>query len=124
MIENFRNDSEKAEQFFAQIAAFMVGPIELKKLSEENEVKIIDVRHRSDYEIGHIPMAISIPYEELENRLNELDKEDLHVVYCYNPYCNLGTKAALILAKNKFTVMQLCGGFKVWSEDFRFATSQ
>ncbi len=122
-MDNLRNDTEKAEKYFAKKLAYTVGPVELKELSEENEVKIIDVRSRADYEIGHIPMAISIPYDELENRLNELNKEDLHVVYCYNAYCHLGARAALILAKHQLPVMELCGGFKVWSEDFRFATT-
>lgn len=124
MIENLRNDSQKAEKFFSKILAFTLGPVELKELSEKNEVKIIDVRKRSDYEVGHIPMAISIPYEELETRLNELNREDLHVVYCYNPYCHLGARAAVLLAQNKFSVMELCGGFKVWDEDFRFTVAK
>ncbi|MCM1002822.1 MAG: rhodanese-like domain-containing protein [Candidatus Gastranaerophilales bacterium] len=122
-MDNLRNDTEKAEKYFAKKLAYTVGPVELKELSEENEVKIIDVRSRADYEVGHIPMAISIPYDELENRLNELNKEDLHVVYCYNAYCHLAAKAALMLAQHQLPVMELCGGFKVWSEDFRFATT-
>lgn len=122
-IRNIRNNTEKAECFFSKILAFSLGPIELKELSQENEVKIIDVRSRADYEVGHIPMAISIPFEEMPERLNELNKDELHVVYCYNPYCHLGAKAAYLLAKHQIPVMELCGGFKVWSEDFRFATT-
>ena len=32
---------------------------------------------RSDYEIGHIPGAISMPYEEIKDRMKELNKDDL-----------------------------------------------
>lgn len=124
MIEALRSDTEKAGKYFAKKLAFTLGPVELKELSEKDGVKIIDVRARADYEISHIPMAISIPYEEMENRLNELNKEDLHVVYCYNPYCHLGAKAAVLMAHHELPVMELCGGFKVWVEDFRFATAQ
>ena len=124
MIKNLRNDTEKAQKYFAKELAFTLGPVELKRLSEENEVKIIDVRLRSDYEVGHIPMAISMPYEEIENRINELNTEDLHVVYCYNPYCHLASKAAYMLAEKNIPVMELCGGFSVWSEDFRYAVVQ
>lgn len=122
-IKNLRNNPEKAEHFFAKKLAFSVGPVELKELSEKESIKIIDVRHRADYETAHIPMAISIPYEEMESRLNELNKDELHVVYCYNPYCHLGARAAHLLAKNQIPVMELCGGFKVWAEDFRFTTA-
>lgn len=121
-IQEMRSNSEKAEKFFSKKLAFTLGPVELKELSDEGKIKIIDVRHRADYEIGHIPLAISMPYEEIESRLNELNKDDLHVVYCYNNYCHLGARAALILARNTFSVMELSGGFKVWTEEFRFAT--
>ena len=40
-VENFRNDSEKAEKYFAKILAFSLGPVELKELSEKNEVKLL-----------------------------------------------------------------------------------
>lgn len=123
-IKEIRSNPEKAQCFFSKILAFTLGPVELKELSEENEVKIIDVRARADYEIGHIPMAISIPYEEMKERLDELQKDDLHVVYCYNNCCHLGAKAAYLLAKNNFSVMELTGGFKSWSEDFRFTTTK
>ena len=120
-IQEIRSNSEKAQCFFSKKLAFTLGPVELKELSEEKNIKIIDVRHQSDYEVGHIPQAISMPYEELENRLGELNKDDLHVIYCYNNYCHLGARAALLLARNSYSVMELSGGFKTWAEDFRFA---
>ncbi len=124
-ILNIRNNSEEAANYFSKKLAFTLGPIELKELSEEGKnIKIIDVRLNSDYQVGHIPEAISIPYEELPEKLKELNKEDLHVVYCYNNYCHLGARAAYMLAQNTFSVMELEGGFKTWAEDFRFAIVQ
>lgn len=120
-IQDIRSNPEKAECFFSKKLAFTLGPVELKELSEEKNIKIIDVRHQSDYEVGHIPQAISIPYEELKDRLSELNKDDLHVIYCYNNYCHLGARAALLLARNSYSVMELSGGFKTWAEEFRFA---
>lgn len=120
-IQNLRNNVEKAECYFSKRLAFTLGPVELKELQEKGNLRIIDVRKKSDYEVGHLPEAISIPYEELENRLNELNKEELHVVYCYNNYCHLGSRAALLLARNDYSVMELSGGFKTWAEEFHFA---
>lgn len=119
-IQEIRSNPEKGECFFSKILAFSLGPVELKELSEEEHVKIIDVRKRSDYEVGHIPQAISIPYEELKDKMSELNKDDLHVIYCYNAFCHLGARAAFLLAQNKYSVMELCGGFKTWAEEFRF----
>ena len=123
-IQNNRNNTEKAECYFSKKLAFTLGPVELKELAEEKNIKIIDVRLKSDYEVGHIPQAVSMPYEELESRLNELNKDDLHVVYCYNNYCHLGARASLLLARNTYSVMELSGGFKTWAEEFHFAVVQ
>lgn len=123
-IQEIRDNTEKAECYFSKKLAFTLGPVELKELSEERNVKILDVRLEADYQIGHIPGAISMPYEEIAVRINELNKDDLHIVYCYNNYCHLGARAAYLLAKNTIPVMELSGGFKTWAEEFRFAVVQ
>lgn len=122
-VQNVRNNPEKAQCFFSKILAFTLDPIELKEIGDKQNIKIIDVRKHADFEIGHIPQAISIPFEELSEKINELNKDDLHIIYCYNIYCHLGAKAAYLLAQNGFSVMELCGGFKAWAEDFRFSVS-
>ena len=120
-VKRIRNSKEKAENYFAKKLAFSLGPVELKGLSEEGKVIIIDVRNKSDYNQGHLPQAMSIPYDEIENRLEELNRENLHVVYCYNPYCHLGARAALLLAQEGYPVMELDGGYNTWAEEFHFA---
>ena len=91
---------------------------------DEGNVNVIDVRNPEDYEISHIPGAISIPKDEISNNLEKLSKDKVNVVYCYNQQCLLGALAALILADYDYPVMLLEGGFKTWTEDFRFATVQ
>ncbi len=118
-------DSDKAEKFFTKLMAYTLGPAELKaKLEDGCNVKIIDVRENSDYVEGHIPGAISIPRAQLDNKLEDLSKEDVHIVYCYNHQCHLATCACRLLASKGYPCMHLDGGFKVWSEDFHYATSK
>lgn len=119
-IDKIRRDNEAATDFFAEKLAFTLGPVELQHMLEENKVKLIDVRRKEDYDESHIPQAVSIPKDELKNRLAELSKDDVHVVYCYNQQCHLGAAAALSLAKNGYPVMELEGGFQVWKDDFGF----
>lgn len=119
-IDKIRRDSEAATDFFAEKLAFTLGPVELQKMLEDKKVKLIDVRAKEVFDEGHIPEAISIPKEELKDRLGELSKEDVHVLYCYNAQCHLAAAAALTLAKNGYPVMELDGGFKVWTHDFKF----
>jgi 3-mercaptopyruvate sulfurtransferase SseA len=42
----------------------------------------VDVRSARAYQAGHITGALSIPLEEMESRLGELDKTEWIVTYC------------------------------------------
>lgn len=119
-IDKIRFDQEAAVDFFAEKLAFTLGPVELQHMLQENKVKLVDVRRKEDYDESHIPQAISIPKDELKERLSELSQDDVHVVYCYNQQCHLGAAAALILAKHGYPVMELDGGFDVWQNGFGF----
>ena len=75
---------------------------------------ILDVREQAEFAFGHIEGAKSIPMGELENRLNELDKEqEVYVI------CRTGKRsdlAAQTLAKNGFTnVYNVLPGMTSWT---------
>ena len=123
-LEKLRYDTDKAEDFFTQMMAFTLGPVELKEMLSNGHVKVLDVRDHADYTQGHIPGAISIPRNCMEERLDELSKDDLYVVYCYNQQCHLGMCACRFLASKGYLSMHLDGGYKVWNEDFQFATTK
>jgi rhodanese-related sulfurtransferase/TusA-related sulfurtransferase len=83
------------------------------KLNENNSV-VLDVRESAEYAFNHIPNAISIPIGELEDRLNELNKEaEIYVV------CRTGSRsdlAAQKLAEKGFTnVINVVPGMSEWS---------
>ncbi len=121
-IKEIRFNSEKAQCFFSKCLAFTLGPVELKDLMDEGKVRVVDVRRTEDYEVSHIPSAISIPCDEMDKNLDKLSKDEVTVVYSYTCECSLAAKAALTLADYGYPVMLLIGGFKTWTEDFRFAT--
>lgn len=123
-ILELRKNSSKAQEFFAQKLAYTLEANELKILMDKTEIKLIDVRDKTDYEVSHLPTAISIPKTELTERISELDKGILSIVYSYSYQCNLALKSAYTLAEYNFPVMILTGGFKSWVEDFRFTTVQ
>lgn len=122
-INDIRFDTKLAESFFAKELAFTLGPVELHEMMKTKKVKLIDVRRKEDYDLSHIPEAISIPKQELEQNLSTLNKNDLHIVYCYNQQCQLAAAAALFLAKNDYPVMEMKGGFNAWKNDFKFETT-
>lgn len=42
----------------------------------------VDVRDRMSYGLNHIPGALSIPYDELQDHLDELHPADWIITYC------------------------------------------
>ena len=56
-----------------------------KKIIDSGEdCVILDVREQDEYNQGHIPNAILIPYTEIENKAGKMlpDKDKLILVYC------------------------------------------
>ena len=121
-IKTLRECTKSAKNYFLNRLAYTLGPVELKNFMEKGGVKIVDVRHRADYDIGHIPEAISIPKDELTENLDKLSKDMVSIVYCYNQQCHLGDSACLVLAEYGYPTMLLEGGYDVWVNYFRFAT--
>ncbi|MCK5402656.1 rhodanese-like domain-containing protein, partial [Candidatus Bathyarchaeota archaeon] len=64
---------------------------------------ILDVRRQDEYDSGHIERAIIIPVDELEDRLDELSKNDELLVYCRTG--NRSSSAVNILQSNGFTMI-------------------
>jgi len=118
--KDITKNTQKALEFFQDKLSFTLGPVELKEKIDKKEVVVIDVRRKEDYDKGHIPSAISIPKNEIENNLNKLSKDNINVVYCYNQQCHLAARAAVILAEKGYPVMELEGGIGVWRDNFDF----
>ena len=75
---------------------------ELRTLMRDDQVTVIDVRPRAEFEAGHIPGALSIPVPELARRAHVLPKRKEVVAYCRGPYCVYSLEAVTILRKEVF----------------------
>lgn len=51
-----------------------------------HEMTLVDVRNQSEFDENHITGAVNIPLPELQNRMKELDKEEIIHVYCKSGY--------------------------------------
>lgn len=84
---------------------------------KKDEVLIIDVRSEDEYKAGHIPNAINIFVDDLENNLDQIsDYKDKPVIV----YCNSGNKsgqAAKILVDNGFKDVIDAEGVKKYDYD-------
>jgi len=91
-----------------------IGHHELLARSERAEVVVLDVRPREEFEAGHIPGAISIPLDELRERLDELPRDVEVVAYCRGPYCVLAPQAVALLAERGIPARRLDEGLPEW----------
>jgi rhodanese-related sulfurtransferase/DNA-binding transcriptional ArsR family regulator len=89
----------------------------LRRLARDGQVTVLDVRPRAEYEAGHIPGAISVPLEDLEQRLSEIPSEQPVVAYCRGPYCVLAVQAVEMLRRHGYAARRLEDGFPEWRED-------
>lgn len=89
----------------------------LWRMAQDGEVTVLDVRPPAEYDADHIPGAVSIPLEELEQRLSDVPRDQPVVAYCRGPYCVLAVKAVELLRKRGFAARRLEGGFPEWREE-------
>jgi len=92
---------------------------ELKERLERNDdLVIIDVRTKEEYEgeTGHLPGAILIPVQELQNHYHDLDslKSKEIVAYCRSGVRS--ARASKFLGEKGFKVLNMVGGIIAWSE--------
>ena len=86
---------------------------DITKYIGKNNVLIIDLRDREEYEAGHIPSAVNIPYEELEERKGCLQRNYLLIFYCDRG--NISLLAARDLMKYGYNIKSLYGGIHVYN---------
>ena len=92
-----------------------ITPEEAKKIMDSGEEHIVlDTREQAEFDSGHIPKAILIPYTEIENKAEEMlpDKDELILVYCRSG--RRSKIAAESLAKLGYTNVKEFGGIIDW----------
>ena len=87
---------------------------ELLRRARSGQVVVLDVRPRHEYAEGHIPGAVSVPVEELEQRLAELPADVQVVAYCRGAYCVLAYDAVRLLTRNGRSAKRLREGMLEW----------
>ena len=88
---------------------------EAKQIMDGEEGYIIlDVREQDEYDAGHIPGAILIPYTQIKEKANEMltDKDQLILVYCRSG--RRSKIAAEALVELGYTNIKEFGGIIDW----------
>ena len=96
---------------------------ELKRLLKRGEAVLIDVRPETEFKHGHIDGAISMPIDDLEERLNYLPKGKRVIAYCRGTYCLFADEAVALLRHRGFNAVRLEGGWPEWSAEQQGAST-
>lgn len=92
-------------------------PITAKELLQrvlDNRVTVLDVRPTEEFTSGHLPGAVNIPMQELEQRFAELPNDLEVVAYCRGPYCLLSFEAVEKLREEGYEARRLEDGYPEW----------
>jgi len=88
---------------------------EAKNIMSTQKAIVVDVRSLEEYNEGHIPNAISVPLETIENEaeIKLKNKDDLILVYCRSG--RRSREAALRLIEKGYTNVIDFGGIQDWN---------
>ena len=104
------------------VQQFLVGREGMEPVDQEalvarvrsGEATVLDVRPPEEYRAGHIAGSLSVPLDELEQRLSELPQDREIVAYCRGPYCVLAVEAVERLRSRGFQAVRLEDSVQDW----------
>lgn len=92
-----------------------IAPEEALAKVQAGEAIWVDCRYDMEFEESRIPGALFCPLDQMRKRLQSLDLDTLHIVYCRSG--RRSKAAAFILRERGIKALSLTGGIKNWPYD-------
>ena len=92
-----------------------ISRTELVERLRAGDVVVLDVRPDAEYAAGHLPGAVNVPPDELEQRLGALGADQQVVAYCRGPYCVYADDAVRLLLAAGRNARRLDDGYPEWA---------
>ncbi len=91
-----------------------ITPTELSAQQKSGHAPlVIDVRTAAEFATGHIPGALNIPFDEVADRIDDVDAPNGVALYCMmGPRARKGEAA--LLASGYDSVLHIDGGLAAW----------
>jgi rhodanese-related sulfurtransferase len=105
---------ERAARAYLGEPVAAIAHSELRSRLGSDDVVIVDVRPEEEFEAGHIEGAVSIPVDELSDRVAELPDGAEVIAYCRGPYCAYAHDAVRRLQGAGYAARRLEGGWPEW----------
>lgn len=84
-----------------------------EELANQENLCVLDVRRKPEFEAGHIAGATNIPLAELPARIAEIDRQKTVTIVCASGYRSSIAKSVLERAEIT-NLMNMLGGMKAW----------
>jgi thiosulfate sulfurtransferase len=97
-----------------------ISQIDIHKVNEfleEGSATIVDIRDPASFAMGHIPTAVSLNEQNVEQLIEQLDKQKTLVVCCYHGISSQGA-AGYLMSKGFKDVHSMMGGFEAWQQNY------
>jgi|SRR5687767_10464629 thiosulfate sulfurtransferase len=88
---------------------------EAKERLDQEQAVFVDIRDPASYRAAHIPGALHLHDGNVQDFVQNTDKEKPVVVYCYHGNSSLGA-AAYFLENGFKNVASMSGGFEAWRQ--------
>jgi len=89
----------------------------LQKGLREGSILLLDVRPENEFTNGHLAGAVSLPIDNLSERLRDLPRDQQIVAYCRGPYCLFASDAVRLLREKGFQAMRYDEGIADWKSE-------
>jgi rhodanese-related sulfurtransferase len=100
-------------KFFGYLSRLGIKQISPRELDQKKGIMILDVRTDKEYEQGHIPGAIHIPFSDIGEKIKKLKKDKELVVFCQNGSRSIWAIKRLMGMGYK-NLYNLKGGYHAW----------
>ncbi len=91
----------------------LIGNEILQEIQNGNTI-LVDLRPAEEFAAGHLPGARSLPFSELDSRLDEIPRDRPVIAYCRGPFCTNAIDGSHRLRDAGFQVRRLQEGVAEW----------
>lgn len=100
----------------------IVNARQVRQLVSQGQAMLLDARMPAEYEAGHLPSAMLLPFDLLydyEQQINELPKDKWLICYCDGPPCDVGELLAKELLLRDFQMVAVYqDGVNDWKKSY------
>lgn len=94
------------------IAYKNISASDVKKIMNEADVQVVDVREPYEYASGHIEVAVNIPLQTIPSAMDSFDKNKRLVLVCASG--GRSANASQYMMQQGFEVYNMIGGMMSW----------